>query len=265
MSPDIFKAVVLGIVEGVTEFLPISSTGHLIVVNQWISFGGAFTVLFDVVIQLGAILAVVVGFFGQFWPFRRSEQKRKEVLAVWGRMIVGVLPALVVGFLAGEVIEENLFTPLVVATTLILGGLILLYAERRKTMERFFSTDQIHLSAAFWIGLAQCTALIPGVSRSAATIIAGLLLGLSRATAAEFSFFLAVPTMAAASLYSLLKYQAVMSDDELKLLTIGFLVSFLVALAVLKIFMRYIKSHSFRGFAYYRIILGALLLFYFWQ
>jgi undecaprenyl-diphosphatase len=259
---EIIKAIVLGLVEGVTEFLPISSTGHLIILNQWLAFEPSFTKLFDVVIQLGAVLAVVVYFWDRFWPFGKLPTQREEVFDIWKKTIVGVLPALVLGALFGKVIQERLFSPMVVAVMLILGGLVLLFIERRSLTSRVSSIREMGYGTVLLIGLVQCLAMIPGTSRSAATIVGGLFLGLSRVVATEFSFFLAVPTMVAASGYALLKSGASFGFEEAVVLVIGFLVSFVVAWLVIGTFLRYIQRNNFRIFGYYRIILGLIVLFF---
>ena len=271
---DLTKAAILGIVEGVTEFLPISSTGHLIIVNQWISFDADFTKLFDIVIQLGAILSVVVFFWNRLWPFGKDKEKNKEIWSIWSKTIVGVLPAIVIGAILANKIEEKFFNPLTVAVMLVIGGIVLIWLESRKTgtvplsnskrgLSPFSSVKEMTYRTAIYIGFFQCLAMIPGTSRSAATIIGAMLLGASRIVAAEFSFFLAIPTMVAASAYSLLKYKSHITGAEIAILAIGFIVSFAVALAVIKFFMNYIQKHSFKNFGIYRIVLGMLVLMLF--
>jgi undecaprenyl-diphosphatase len=260
MLIDVLKSIILGIVEGITEFLPISSTGHLIIINQWISFGETFTKVFDVVIQLGAILAVIVFFWQKLWPFGKEGNSKAEIFSTWKKTIIGVVPAIVIGALLGSVVEEKLFTPWVVASALLVGGIILIFIEKRKTTHRFSSVAEIPFLTAFLIGLIQCLSMIPGTSRAAATIIGAMLLGVSRIAAVEFSFFLAIPTMIAASGYSLLKHGAAMSSSEIILLVVGFITAFLVALAVIKFFVGYIQKKDFKPFGYYRIILAIVIL-----
>jgi undecaprenyl-diphosphatase len=260
---DVLKAVVLGIVEGFTEFLPISSTGHLILVNQVFSFEKRFTILFDIVIQLGAILSVLFYFRKRLWLFGKDQEKNKEILNLWQKTIVGVLPAIVLGFFLGETIEEKLFNPVTVALALIIGGIILILVERKNRQNQIDSIKNLSFKTAFFVGLIQCLAMIPGVSRSAATIIGAILLGASRPLATEFSFFLAIPTMIAASGYSLLKYGLLMSSSEFFILAVGFIVSFLTALVVIKFFLDYVQKHDFKAFGYYRIVLGVLILLLF--
>lgn len=256
------KAIILGIVEGVTEFLPISSSGHLIIVNQWISFDPSFTKLFDVVIQLGAILAVVVYFRKEICPCSAEKGKRAEIFALWKKLIIGVIPAIVLGALFANKIEEKLFNPFTVAVALIVGGIILIVVEKRKHKEVFTSIKELPIKTVLLIGLFQCLAMIPGTSRSAATIIGALLLGASRAVAVEFSFFLAVPTMIAASAYDLIKHGHAMTSIDLALLAVGFLTTFFVALFVISKFMQFICKHSLAAFGHYRIILGLLILLF---
>lgn len=260
---DVFiKAVFLGIIEGITEFLPISSTGHLIIANHFFEFTGDFANMFDVVIQLGAILSVVVYFWSRLNPFvlLQAGAERDRTWMLWKKAVVGVLPALVIGGLLGGKVEELLFNPTVVAWALVVGGLLLWWMENRNRAAKIESVEQMSYNIALLIGLVQCLAMIPGTSRSAATIIGAMLLGLSRASAAEYSFFLAIPTMAAASAYTLLKANFQLSVLEWQVLLVGFVVSFLVAWAVIALFMNYIRKNDFKPFAYYRVILGIVLL-----
>jgi undecaprenyl-diphosphatase len=263
MFIGIIKAIILGVVEGITEFLPISSTGHLILVNQWLSFSETFTAMFDIVIQLGAILAVVVYFWPRLWPFGKGETQTKKALGIWSKTIVGVIPAIILGALFGAIIEEKLFNPWVVAIALFIGGLILIYLEKNRVNSRFNSVSEIPLQTAFCIGLIQCLSMVPGTSRAAATIIGAMLLGASRGAAVEFSFFLAIPTMIAASGWSLLKHGLAMSSADFIILAIGFITAFFIALAVVKFFISYIQRRNFKPFGYYRIALAILILAFF--
>jgi undecaprenyl-diphosphatase len=260
-------ATILGIVEGFTEFLPISSTGHLILVNQFITFDDQFTKLFDIVIQLGAILAVVVYFWKRLWPFTKNEDRNKEIWTIWLKAVVGVLPAIIIGLLFANQIEEKLFNPWTVAIALVLGGLVILYIERNPSTNlgqaKIISIKDLTFKTAFYIGLIQCLSMIPGTSRSGATIIGALALGASRVVATEFSFFLAIPTMVAASGYSLLKYRELLNVQQFLVLGTGFIVSFIVALAVIKFLINYVQKNNFKLFGYYRIILGMIILIYF--
>ncbi len=256
---DFIKAAILGAVEGLTEFLPISSTGHLIIVNNWISFSESFTQMFDVVIQLGAILAVVVYFWKQLWPFQKNADV-KTVFSLWKKAIVGCLPAILLGALFGSLIEKKLFNPLTVATALIVGGIIIIVVEQKKRVSKFNSIADLKYPTILAIGFIQCLAMIPGTSRSAATIVGALLLGASRTVAAEYSFFLAIPTMVAATGYSFLKHHAALSGHEMVILAFGFVVAFMTALWVIKFFMNYVRTKSFTPFGWYRIILGIIVL-----
>src|SRR3989338_5086180 len=241
------KAIVLGIVEGVTEFLPISSTGHLILVNQWIAFDPAFTKVFDVVIQLGAILAVVVYFRKEICPCTSPKEKRPEIFALWKKLLIGVLPAIILGALFASKIEEKLFNPFTVAVALVVGGIFLIVVEKRKHKESFTSIKQLPIKTVLLIGLFQCLAMI---------------LGASRVVAVEFSFFLAIPTMIAASAYTLVKHWQNMSSTDLAVLAVGFLTAFFSALLVISCFMKFIRKHSLATFGHYRIILGLLILLF---
>lgn len=260
---NVLIAIILGIVEGITEFLPISSTGHLILVNKLIGFTGSFANMFDVIIQLGAILSVVVYFWRKINPFssRKTNEEKNETWDLWKKTLVGVIPALLIGGTIGKLVEEALFNPLTVAMALIIGGIILIIVENRTKSNTINSIASLNYKTAFFIGLIQCLAMIPGTSRSAATIIGAMLLGASRGVAAEFSFFLAIPTMIAASAYSLLKANASLSAVEWQILSIGFVVSFLVAWVVIAAFMNYIKKKDFKPFGYYRIIVGLAVLY----
>jgi undecaprenyl-diphosphatase len=259
---DIIKAIILGIVEGITEFLPVSSTGHLILVNQCITFNDQFTKMFDIVIQLGAVLSVVVYFRARLFTFVKENGSyfHSQTAGIWKKAVVGVLPALVIGALFGKRIQDSLFNPTVVALALVIGGIALILLENRTHRESFSSITMLDYKTVLLIGLIQCLALIPGTSRSAATIIGAMLLGCSRLVAAEFSFFLAIPTLFAASAYSLLKIELPMTSEEIVVLAVGFAVSFIVALFVIAGFMKFISRRDFIPFGYYRIILGGVIL-----
>jgi undecaprenyl-diphosphatase len=261
---DFINALILGIVEGITEFLPISSTGHLIIMNRFIGFKGDFENMFDIVIQMGAILSVVIYFRDKLFPLpKKSPGENQQIFSLWKKTLVGVIPALVIGALAGGFIQALLFNPITVALALLTGGILLIYIEKRKYDVRIETIEQLSFKTAFLIGLIQCLAMIPGTSRSAATIIGAMLLGSSRLVAAEFSFFLAIPTLAAASAYSLLKHGTSMTLHEITVLAVGFIVSFLVAWIVIAAFMKYISKRNFIPFGYYRIILGIILIIFF--
>lgn len=261
----IVTAILLGIVEGITEFLPVSSTGHLIIVNEFVNFTGGFAKMFDIVIQLGAILSVIGYFWNKLFPYgsQKTASEKAETWDIWGKTMVGVLPALFMGAAFGKHIEEKLFNPVTVALALLIGGIILVVIERRKTSCKFNSIGQLSYQTALIIGLIQCLAMIPGTSRSAATIIGAMLLGTSRVVAAEFSFFLAIPTIFAASAYSLLKTGMTFNVMQIQMLVVGFVVSFLVAWLVIAGFMKFITRNDFKPFGYYRIILGIFILVFF--
>jgi undecaprenyl-diphosphatase len=258
---DVVKAIILGIVEGITEFLPISSTGHLILVNRFIAFNEPFTKTFDIVIQLGAILSVVVYFRRRLFAFGKENGSyfRSPTAELWKKALVGVIPALIIGAKFGERIEHSLFNWTTVAVMLVLGGVALILLENRKREARIASFNSLDYGTAFAVGVIQCFAMIPGTSRSAATIIGAIFLGCSRIVAVEFSFFLAIPTMVAASGYSLMKHGLAMTPEEVLVLSVGFLVSFIVALFVVAGLMSYISRRNFKPFGYYRIVLGVLV------
>ncbi len=258
----LINAGIMGVVEGITEFLPISSTGHLIIVNHFIKFQEPFAQMFEVVIQLGAILSVIVFFFGRLNPLTGNSKRREEVLNLWKKTIAGVIPAIIIGGILGKKISDHLFSPAVVAGALIVGGIIIIIIEMRKKDAKITKVAEITYLLAFSIGLIQCLAMVPGTSRAAATIIGAMMLGANRETAAEFSFFLAIPTMFAASAYSLMKHCSSMTSLEWQALAVGFVVSFLVAWAVIALFMSYIRKHDFKPFGYYRIVLGILVIIF---
>lgn len=260
----ILIAVILGIIEGLTEFLPISSTGHLILFNQFLPLPEHFEVMFNVVIQLGAILSVVVYFWDKLFPFRSaaSREEKMQVWELWKKIIAGVVPALIIGALLGDYIETVLFNPWVVSSALIIGGILLIIIESREKTATIREVASVTYRTAITIGFIQCLAMVPGTSRSAATIIGAMMLGCSRVVAAEFSFFLAIPTMAAASAYQLLKTGFKLSASEWLVLLAGFVTSFLVAWAVIAFLMRYLRRNDFRPFGYYRIVLGLAVLIY---
>ena len=256
-------AILLGIVEGITEFLPISSTGHMILLENWLKLGDdqSFADAFMVIIQLPAILAVVIYFWKQIFPLRK-EGIAWDIVQLWFRILAAFLPAAVLGFLFDDLIDEYLFKPGVVAAMLLAGGWALLWIERRRFPVRFDRVGAIGYGAAVAVGFIQCLAMIPGTSRSAATIIGAMLLGASRAAAAEFSFFLALPTMAGATGLKVLKHGLHFTGEQWALLGLGSVVSFLVAYAVIAAFMQYIRQRDFTPFAWYRIVLGIAVIFW---
>ena len=257
---ELFNATLLGIVEGLTEFLPVSSTGHLILVADLLGFKGPTGKVFEIVIQLGAILAVC-------WLYREKflsvlvglPTRREDRLFTW-RLIVGFLPAAVIGVLAYGFIKRVLFSPYVVSVSLIVGGILIFVIERHLPKLQFRESDDFPPSLAFKIGLCQCLAMIPGVSRSGATILGAMLLGTSRQAAAEFSFFLAVPTMLGATVYDLYKNWHEINQGGATLIAVGFVVAFLSALPVVKGLIGFISRHGFLPFAWYRIAVGSLML-----
>ncbi len=253
---SILDAIIIAIVEGLTEFLPISSTGHMIITQKLLGVEATeFTRLFTVGIQLGAILAVLVLYWKKFVaPLRTGKWN------FYGKLIVAVAPALFLGFIFSDKIDELLDSALVVALTMIAGGFILLFIDRYFRIERIKEEEEIGFANALIIGFWQCIAMIPGVSRSAASIIGGMQQNLSRKLAAEFSFFLAVPTMAAATGYKLYKGYNTINSEDIRLFAIGNAVAFIVAVLAIKFFIGYLQRHGFKLFGYYRIIGGLILL-----
>lgn len=269
---EILKAILFGIVEGITEWLPISSTGHMILLNDFIhlSVSEEFYELFEVVIQLGAILAVVVIYFKTICPigFGKTKKETKDTLNLWGKIIVACLPAAVIGILFDDWLDEHLYNSIVVSLMLIIYGIIFIVIESRKVGTRKTKKlNNITYKQALGVGAFQLLSLIPGTSRSGATIIGGLLLGLERSVAAEFTFFLAIPVMAGASLLKVLKYilkvGLVFNLSEVSLLIVGCVVAFIVSILIIKFLMNYIRKHDFKVFGYYRIVLGIIVLLYF--
>ena len=255
--------ILLGVVEGLTEFLPVSSTGHLIVTGHVLGFTGEFAKTFTIAIQLGAILAVVVFFRKRLTdlvvcvPYDRGAQRLALAVAL------AFLPAAVVGFVARGAIKAYLFTPQTVAFALIAGGVAILLIEARNRTASTTKLEAIDHRTALWVGVAQCLALFPGVSRSGATIMGGLLAGMDRKTASEFSFFVALPTMFAATLYDAYQSRALLVEESAVWLALGSAAAFVTALAVIAVFLRFIQRHTFRVFAYYRIVFGLVVLLLF--
>ena len=254
------QALILGVVEGLTEFLPISSTGHQIIVADLLDFGGERAMAFNIIIQLGAILAVV-------WEFRRKildvvtglpTQRNAQRFTV--NLLIAFLPAVVLGVIFADLIHHYLFNPITVAAALVIGGIVMLWAERREHEVHAESVDDITWKDALKVGFAQCLAMVPGTSRSGSTIIGGLLFGLSRKTATEFSFFLAMPTMVGAAVYSGYKYRDLFQPADLPVFAIGFVTSFIFAMIAVKGLLKFIASHSYAAFAWYRIAFGLLIL-----
>ena len=259
MMSDAVRAVILGIVEGVTEFLPVSSTGHLLLAERFFDLGeGDFWKSFAILIQLGAILAIVALYFAKLWRVAlgmfSNPDDRRFVISV----LVAFLPAVVIGLIAGKYIKGYLFNPWVVCFSLIVGGAILLWVDQLDLKPREHEATRFPLLMYFWIGLAQCMAMIPGVSRSGASIVAAMLLGADKRAAAEFSFFLAIPTMVGAFAYDFYKSHGDMTTNHLGIVAIGFVVSFITAIIVVKTFLNYVTRHGFVLFAWWRVIVGTL-------
>lgn len=257
---NLLHALILGIVEGLTEFLPVSSTGHLILAGDLLGFNDEKGKLFEIVIQSGAILAVMweyrVRIFRAIAGFGRQREATRLVI----NLMVAFVPLAVLGLLVGKTIKAHLFNAPVVATAFIVGGLFILWAEKRQHRIRVETVDELDVIDAFKLGLAQALALIPGTSRSGATIIGGLFFGLSRRAATEFSFFLAIPTLLAATAYSLYKERALLSADDLGMWVVGFIAAFVSAFLCVRWLLRYISSHDFTLFAWYRIAFGIAVL-----
>ena len=269
---EIIKAIFFGIVEGITEWLPISSTGHMILLDEFINLkvSDEFYNLFQVVIQLGAILAVVIMYFKTICPFGfgKTKEEKKDTWNLWGKIPVACLPAAIIGILFDDWLDEHLYNSVVVSLTLIIYGVIFIIIESKNFGKRNIKKlNDITYKQAAGVGCFQLLSLIPGTSRSGSTIIGGLILGLERSVAAEFTFFLAIPVMVGASLLKLLKYILkvgfIFQAGELLLLAIGSLVAFIVSILIIKFLLNYIRKHDFKIFGYYRIILGIVVLAYF--
>ncbi|WP_311376424.1 undecaprenyl-diphosphate phosphatase [Anaerococcus lactolyticus] len=285
MIINLIKVLILSLVEGITEFLPVSSTGHLILVNQFVKLEPeGFSNAFNVIIQLGAILSVVVIYFEKLNPWAKSKQELpkkykdlnaqskayylathpdKTTINLWLKVIVGVLPAMVLGLLFDDLIDAYLFNPITVAAMLLLWGIIIIFIEKKNKTIKYDSLKDVPYTTIIMIGLFQCLAMVPGTSRSAATIIGAMILGLSRPAAAEFSFFLAIPTMLGATLLKLIKNLGDFTGTEWTLILLGMILSFIVAFIVIKQFLAYVKKHDFIPFGIYRIILAVVVFGYF--
>lgn len=285
MIINLIKVLILSLVEGITEFLPVSSTGHLILVNQFVKLEPeGFSNAFNVIIQLGAILSVVVIYFEKLNPWAKSKQELpkkykdlnaqskayylathpdKTTINLWLKVIVGVLPAMVLGLLFDDLIDAYLFNPITVAAMLLLWGIIIIFIEKKNKTIKYDSLKDVPYTTIIMIGLFQCLAMVPGTSRSAATIIGAMILGLSRPAAAEFSFFLAIPTMLGATLLKLIKNLGDFTGTEWTLILLGMILSFIVAFIVIKQFLAYVKKHDFIPFGIYRIGLAVIVFVYF--
>ena len=270
---ELLKAILFGIVEGVTEWLPISSTGHLILLNEFITLNVSeeFQSMFDVVIQLGAILAVIVLFFHKLNPFAPSKTapEKKQTWNLWFKVVAAIIPSGVVGVLFDDWMDAHLHNGIVVSIALIVYGIAFILVERKNEGKRLRITDDVHAisyKTALMIGLFQCLSLVPGTSRSGSTILGAIMLGVSRSAGAEFSFFMAIPTMLGASAIKMLKFLLSgvgITGLEIGILIVGCVVSFIVSLLVIKALMDYVRRHSFSAFGVYRIVLGMIVLAYF--
>ncbi len=264
---DFIKAIIFGIVEGITEWLPVSSTGHMIILDEVIKMDitPEFKELFLVVIQLGAILAVAILYFKKLNPFSisKTKEEKKDTWTLWFKVAVACIPAAVIGLLFDDIIDELFYNYIVVAVMLIIYGVIYVVIESKNKTPITNTLKEITFNTAFLIGIFQVLALIPGTSRSGATIIGAIILGLSREVAAEFTFFLAIPVMIGASLLKIVKYGVVFTQTELIIMVIGVVTAFITSIIAIKCLMSYIKKKDFKVFGYYRIILGILVLLIF--
>ena len=259
------KAAIMGVVEGLTEFLPISSTGHLILAGALLGFDDAKAKVFDIAIQTGAIFAVILVYWQKIRATLVALPSQRQAQRFALNVLIGFFPAVLLGLLLGKAIKAHLFTPVVVASTFIIGGFIILWAERRpQSATRIHEVDDMTPLDALKVGLVQCLAMVPGTSRSGSTIIGGMLLGLSRKAATDFSFFLAIPTLIGAGVYSLYKERALLSVADLPMFVTGLVFSFLSAWLCVRWLLRYISTHSFVPFAYYRIVFGIVVLVTAW-
>lgn len=263
---DVLKVILLGIVEGITEWLPVSSTGHLILVGDVLKPGlsDAFMEMFNVVIQLGAIMAVVVLYFHKLNPFSPKKTQKQKLLTwqMWIKVLIACVPAAVVGLLFDDILDKIFYKPLPVAVMLIVYGVLFIIVENRNEGRKpaVHRISELDIKMLLWIGAFQMLALIPGTSRSGATIVGALIIGVSREVAAEFTFFLAIPVMFGASLLKILKFGFAFSGMELAILAVGTLVAFIVSVVVIRFLMDYIKKHDFQVFGWYRIVLGVLVI-----
>ncbi len=256
------KAVLLAVVEGLTEFLPVSSTGHMLIVDRFIPLSDdvQFNDAFIVIIQLPAVLSVVLYFWKTLWPFGGSWDETRRRLLLWTKIIFAFVPAAVIGLLLGEFIKAALFNVVTVGLALVVGGVLLLVLDRGKRVAKIETSDALDYRRALGIGFIQCIAMIPGTSRSAATIIGAMALGSSRSLAAEFSFFLAIPTMLGATVFEIGDVGLSFTSEQWGVLSVGCVVSFAVAYGVVAFLMAYIRRHNFRPFGYYRIVVGVIVL-----
>ena len=260
----LLKALILGVVEGLTEFLPISSTGHLILAADLLGLNNEKGKVFEVFIQTGAMLAIVWEYRSRFWDVARRSAYDPQARQFIVNIVIAFIPAAVLGLAVGSFIKLHLFKPVPVATAFIVGAFIILWAERRQQFVRVQTVDDMNWRDALKVGCAQCFALIPGTSRSGATIIGGMLFGLSRKAATEFSFFLAIPTLIGAGAYDLIKNRALFSMDDVPMMSVGLVAAFISAFICVRWLLRYIATHDFTIFAWYRIVFGVVVLFTAW-
>lgn len=262
---NIVKVIIFGIIQGITEWLPISSTGHLIIVNDFLKMDVSkeFMDIFMVVIQFGSILAVVLLFFSKLNPFKKDKTERNNTIMLWLKILVASIPVGIIGFLFDDYIDSVLYNSVVVALALIVYGIIFIVMENKKKEPKVNELEKISFKQSIKIGLFQMLALVPGTSRSGSTIIGGMYTGTSRVIASEFSFFLAIPAMVGASGYKMLKYGFNFTSLELTILIIGTLTAFIVSVFAIRFLLNYIKKSNFKAFGYYRIILGIIILIYF--
>jgi len=261
---EIIKSVILGIIQGITEWLPISSTGHLILVNQFLNLdcSADFMDMFKVVIQFGSILAVVLLYFNKLNPLspQKNSFEKKETWLLWLKVIIGVIPAAIIGFLFEDIIDDYLSKPYVIGAALLIYGILFIIIENRQKQAKITEISNLTYKTAFLIGCFQVLALIPGTSRSVSTILGAVLLGAGRGVASEFSFFLAIPVMFGASALKMLGFGLNLTAQEWIILITGTIVSFIVSVVAIKFLMNYIRKHDFKAFGYYRIVLGIIIL-----
>ncbi len=264
---EIIKVLILGLIEGITEWLPISSTGHMILANEFIKLNVSkeFMEMFLVVIQLGAILSVIFLYFKKLNPFKKDEKERKDTINLWVKVLIGCIPAGIIGILFDDTIDKYFYNSLTVSITLIIYGILFIVVENYRKNKKTTINDlkEITPKLALYIGFFQLLALIPGTSRSGATILGGLLMGMDRSVAAEYTFFLAIPVMAGASFLKIIKFGFSFTSFELLVLLIGMLSAFIVSLLTIKYLLKYIKKNDFKAFGWYRIVLGIIIILYF--
>lgn len=260
MTDATLGAAILGLVEGLTEFLPISSTGHMLLMDEILNFQGPPGKVFEIVVQLGAILAVVIAYFQRLWKVAITAPKSKDSQRFISVVLLAFAPAVIIGVFAHDFIKNVLFNPWVVSIAFIIGGILILVIEKYAPKPKIKAVEKMPLKTALQIGFFQCLAMIPGVSRSGATIMGALMLNVERKTAAEFSFFLAIPTMVGATVYDVYKNAHALTDNDAMLIAIGFVIAFISALLVVRAFVEFVGKHGFAPFAWYRIAAGTLAL-----